>query len=148
MNQVTHWNPFKSLSRIGAGSSSEFDDLLRSAGLRPLLGQFDVPDIRVDVEESDKSYTVKADLPGVKKEDIDISVDGRQVTISASTSKRTEKKDKTSLYTERSEGRIYRSFALPAEVDGKKAQARYANGVLDLELPKKGNGNGQRIPVA
>jgi len=148
MNQLTHWNPFKSLSRIGAGASSEFDEMLRNAGLRPLLGQFDVPDIRVDVEESDKAYSVKADLPGVKKENIDVSVEGRQVTISASTSKRTEKKDKTTLYTERSEGRIYRSFALPAEVDGKKAQARYANGVLDLELPKKGNGNGQRIPVA
>jgi HSP20 family protein len=146
MNQLTHWNPFKSLSRFGA--SNEFDELLRNVGLRPFVGQFDVPDIRVDVDEGDKAYTVKADIPGVKKEDIDVSVEGRQVTICATTSAKSEKKDKTSLYTERSEGRVFRSFALPEEVDGSNAQARYENGVLDLTLPKKSNGNAKRIAVS
>jgi HSP20 family protein len=146
MNQLTHWNPFKSLSRFGP--SNEFDELIRSVGLRPFQAQFDVPDIRVDVEASDSAYEVKADIPGVKKEDIDVSVEGRQVTICATTSSKSEKKDKTSLYTERSEGRIFRSFSLPEEVDGQKAEARYENGLLDLKLPKKPHGNGQRIKIS
>lgn len=138
MNQLTHWNPFKALARTE--STTGFDELFRNFGM--------VPDIRLDVSESDKTYTVKADIPGVKKEDIDVAVDGRQVTISAVASRQTETKGETSLCTERSEGQVYRSFALPVEVDAAAAQARYENGVLDLTLPKKPNGNGKRIKIA
>ena len=146
MTQLTHWNPFKSLAK--ASPQVEFDDIFRGFGMRPFFEQLQVPDILLDVSGTDKAYAIKADIPGVKKEDIDISVDGRQVTISAVTSKETEKKDKTSLYTERCEGQIFRSFTLPSEVDGKGAQARYDNGVLDLTLPKLSNGNGKRIKVS
>lgn len=148
MNQLTHWNPFKSL--VKSSPPGELDEIFRSFGMRPFLEQLQVPDIRVDVSETDKAYTIKADIPGVRKEDIDVSVDGRQVTISATTSEKSEKsekKGKSSLYAERCEGQVYRSFSLPSEVDGKGAQARYENGVLDLTLPKKANGNGHRIKI-
>lgn len=145
MNQLTHWNPFKSL--VKSSPQGELDEIFRSFGMRPFLEQLQVPDIRLDVSETDKAYAIKADIPGVRKEDIDVSVDGRQVTISATTSEKSEKKGKSSLYTERCEGQVYRSFSLPCEVDGKGAQARYENGVLDLTLPKKANGNDHRIKI-
>ena len=102
MNQLTHWNPFKSLARSEPGTG--FDRLLREFGMRPFVGQFDVPDIRIDVSESDKAYTIRADLPGARKEDIDVAIEGREVSISARSGSTTEKEDETSLYTERSEG--------------------------------------------
>lgn len=145
MSQITHWNPFKATRGESGGSLDQF---FRDLGLRPLLGQFELPDIRIDVNESDKAYTVKADIPGVKKEDIDVSIDGRQVAISAKSSRRSEKQEENSLYSERSEGQVYRSFTLPVEVDSKDAQAKYDNGVLSLSLPKKGNGNNHRVKVS
>lgn len=144
MNQLTHWNPFKALAR--SESNSGFEQLFRDFGLRPIVGQLEVPDIRIDVNESDKAYLVKADIPGAKKEDIDVAVDGRQVTISAKSS--SEKKDETALYCERTEGQVYRSFMLPAEVDESGAEAKYEDGVLNLTLPKKANGSTRRVKVS
>ena len=146
MNHLTHWNPFKSLAK--AEASGGFDDLLRGFGLRPLLNRFDVPEIRLDVNENDKAYLIKADIPGVDKENIEVTVDGRQVTITAKSTREATRTDETSLYSERSEGQVYRSFALPAEVDSKTAQAHYDKGVLALTLPKKADGNGKRIAVS
>lgn len=146
MNQLTHWNPFKAMARVEPGSG--LDQLFRDFGMRPFAAQFDVPDIRIDVSESDKAYTIKADIPGAKKDDIDVAVDGRQVSITSRSSSKTEKKDETSLYTERSEGQVYRSFTLPAEVDQKGAQAKYENGVLSLTLPKRANGNNHRVKIS
>ncbi|HBD20004.1 MAG TPA: heat-shock protein Hsp20 [Arenimonas sp.] len=145
MNQFTHWNPFKALTR--STPQVEFDDFFRGFGMRPFLEQVQLPDIRLDVSEDDKGFAIKADLPGMKKENIDVSVDGRQVTITAAYSEKKEQKGKSSLHSERCEGQVYRSFTLPSEVDGKDAQAHYENGVLELTLPKKTNGNNRRIKV-
>lgn len=146
MSQLTHWNPFKSLVR--SAPLAEVDDLFRNFGIRPFLNKLEVPDIRLDVSEDNMTYTVKADIPGVNKEDIDIAVDGRQVIISATSAHKSEKKGETSLYTERSEGQVYRSFTLPVEVDSTNAQAHYENGVLDLTLPKKASGSDHRVKVS
>ena len=146
MNQLTHWNPFKALTRSEPGGG--FDQLFRDFGMRPFFGQFDVPDIRIDVGENDKAFTIRADIPGAKKEDIDVAVDGRQVSITARSASRTEKKDETFLYTERSEGQVSRSFMLPAEIEDGQAEAKYEDGVLKLMLPKKANGNNHRIKVS
>lgn len=146
MNQLTHWNPFRSLAR--SEPTGGFDQLFRDFGMRPLLGQFDLPEIRIDVGESDKAYTIKADIPGMKKEDIDVAVEGRQVSISARSSRQAERKDETSLYTERNEGQVYRSFLLPAEVDDSGAEAKYENGVLNLTLPKRADAGHRRLKVS
>jgi HSP20 family protein len=146
MTQLTHWNPFKSLAK--ASPQVDFDDFFRGFGMRPFLEQLQVPDIRLDVSETADAYAIKADIPGVKKEDIEVSVDGRQVTISATTAEKTDKRDKASLYAERCEGQAYRSFTLPTEVDSKGAKAHYENGVLELTLPKLPDGNGKRIRVS
>ncbi|MEJ8813187.1 Hsp20/alpha crystallin family protein [Variovorax ureilyticus] len=95
--------------------------------------------MRIDVTENDKAFNVKADIPGVKKEDISIKVDGHTVSIDAEAKSEKETRgdgDKV-LRSERYYGSISRTFSLGQEVDDTKVQAKYADGVLTLELPKK-----------
>jgi HSP20 family protein len=106
------------------------------------------PQIRLDLSESDAAYAVKAEIPGVKKEDIDVRIDGNQVTISAEVKQdKEEKKDGRVLRSERRYGYASRTFALAHDVDQAAADAKYANGVLELKLPKKAPAAGKRITV-
>lgn len=146
MNQLMHWNPFRSLSR--AESASGLDALFRDFGIRTPFAGWEPPDIRIDVSENGKAFTVKADIPGVGKDDIDVAVDGRQVTITARSSRKSERKDETAIYTERSEGQVFRSFTLPSDVDEKGASAKYEDGVLTLTLPKRKDANNHRVKVS
>lgn len=146
MTMLTRWNPLKPLSRT---EPNDFDDLFRNFGLRAMFRDLEVaPEIRVDVSENDEAYDIQADVPGVRKEDIDITIDGNQVSITAETKRESEKKNgNRQVCTERYYGQVFRSFSLPTDVDDAKAQARYENGVLSLHLPKKGNGQQRRIKV-
>lgn len=148
MAMLTRWNPFKPMTRFDP--SLDFDDLFRNFAARPTLRDFDMAmDVRIDVNEDDKSYKVHAEIPGVKKDDIEVSVDGNQVSISAETRHESRKKEgEREIYSERYTGKIYRSFTLPSDVDDSKAQAHYEDGVLNLTLPKKGNGQTRRITVS
>jgi HSP20 family protein len=148
MTTLTHWNPFKQTSRFEPIAS--FDDLFRGWGVRPMAREFDVaPEIRIDVSEDDKLYRIKADIPGLDKNDIQISVEGNQVSIGAEIRREMKKKDdEKELYTERYFGKVFRSFSLPVEVDSAKAEAHYENGVLMLQLPKKSNGGTRKITVS
>lgn len=117
------------------------DDLFRGYWLRPmrLSGEQAEPKmVRLDVKEDEKNYTVHAELPGVKKEDIHVALDGMTLSISAEVKKATQEKegDKV-LRSERYHGKVYRSFSLGQEVDEAKAVAKFDNGVLELTLPKK-----------
>jgi HSP20 family protein len=106
------------------------------------------PQIRLDLSETDAAYAVKAEIPGVKKEDIDVRIDGNQVTISAEVKQdKEEKKDGRVLRSERRYGYASRTFSLAHEVDQAAADAKYANGVLELKLPKKAPAAGKRIAV-
>jgi HSP20 family protein len=101
--------------------------------------------IKMDVAEDDKGYSVRAELPGFKKEDIHVQVDGNQVTISAETeSKKEEKKDKNLICCERYEGKMFRSFVLDSDIDEANAEAEFVDGVLALTLPKKVGGDSSR----
>ncbi|MGV3569354.1 MAG: Hsp20/alpha crystallin family protein [Ramlibacter sp.] len=105
--------------------------------------------MRIDVSENDKAYTVKADVPGVRKEDIDVQVDGNFVCIRAET--RTEKETRGDgdrvLRSERHYGKVERSFTLGQDVDAAGVEAKYADGVLTLQLPKKPTANASRIAI-
>jgi HSP20 family protein len=133
MANVTRFDPFNDL----------VDDLFKGFLVRPVAyegrgdGGVSLPRPKVDVVEKDNAYLVKAELPGVKKEDIHISIDGSQVTIEAEVKR--EKKDEKDreLHIERVYGKVMRSFSLPQEVDEGKAQAKVNDGVLELTLPKK-----------
>lgn len=148
MANITLRNPFKSLARFEPHSPF-FDDFFRDVGLRPRWQELETPDMRIDVTENDRSYAVKAEIPGVNKDDIDVSIDGNQVTITAEIKRETKKKDdEREICTERYYGQIYRSFGLPSEVDSSKADAHYENGVLMLTLPKKQNGNAHKVTIS
>lgn len=147
MTSLTRWSPFKALSRFEQGSP--FDDFFRGFGLRPQWAELEAPDMRIDVTENNSSYAVKAEVPGAAKDDIDVSINGNQITISAEVKRETKKKDdEREICTERYYGKFYRSFGLPGDVDSTKANAHYDNGVLTLNLPKKENGSARKLPVS
>lgn len=105
--------------------------------------------MRVDVTEKDNAYLVKADIPGVKKEDINVRIDGNIVQIDAEVKREKETKgngDKI-LRSERYWGNISRTFSLAQDVDDSKVVAKYADGVLTLELPKKATSETKKITV-
>jgi HSP20 family protein len=103
----------------------------------------------MDVSEDDKAYYVKAEVPGVSKEDIHVAVEGNQVSISSEVKKEKEvRKGETVLRSERYCGMQSRSFTLMYDVDEVKSEAKYQNGILELTLPKKGNGGaGRELPI-
>lgn len=107
------------------------------------------PSIRLDVSETDDEYAVKAEIPGVRKEDIDVRIDGDQITISAEVKKdKEERQDGRVLRSERQYGFASRSFTLACDVDEGKADAKYDNGVLSLRLPKRAASASKRLAVA
>ena len=147
MTTLTRFNPFKSLARMDP--NAQFEDFFSGFGMQPAWSKFEtLPDIRLDVSEDDKVYRVKADLPGVDKKDIELSIDGNRITISAEVKREVQNKgNEKEVFSERYYGRIYRTFVTPGDVDEGKAQAHYENGVLLLTLPKKANGNSRKIAV-
>ena len=129
-----------------------FDDLLRGFFVRPVSfegGAHTAPvQFRVDVSEDEKAYTIRAEIPGVKKEDINISIDGDQVAISAEVKNEKDVKDgERVLRSERYYGKVYRAFALGQPVDDAAAAAKYQDGILELTLPKKAATQAKRIEI-
>lgn len=110
-----------------------------------------VQDMKLDVTENDKEYVVKAQLPGAKKEDIRVSVDGNYVSIAAEVreeKKETKKHDgERMLLHEMHYGSLSRGFTLPHEVDEKTCDAKYENGVLSLTLPKRAPATGKTLAI-
>ncbi len=93
---------------------------------------------RLDVTENDKGYLIEADLPGVAKDDLKVSVDGQRISIEADVKRETERKEgDTVVHAERIVRKYLRSLELPGEVDDANAVAKLENGVLSLVLPKK-----------
>jgi HSP20 family protein len=107
------------------------------------------PTIKVDLEEGEKAYTVKAEIPGVKKEEIFVDVDGAVVTLRAEVKRELpeSKKDGNMLHSECFYGTLARTFTLPMEVDADATKARYENGILWLTLPKKAAGATHRVLI-
>ncbi len=147
MTTLTRFNPFRSPARFETPAA--FDDLFRNLGFGPPWSQPEfTSDMRVDIREDDAAYYIDAEIPGVDKDDIDVSVEGNRVAINAETKRENEKKNGKELIVERSWGKAYRAFALPADIDGNRTEARYDKGVLALRLPKQANGNARRIAVS
>ena len=135
MANITRYDPFREITRFDPFRN--FDDLFKGFLVRPVSRELE-PEIKMDVSEDDKAYTIRAEIPGVKKEDIKVSVDGNQVSISAEVKKEKEEKEgKKVVHSERYYGKAYRSFTLDHDVDPDAAKAKYSDGVLELTLPKK-----------
>ena len=131
MANITRFDPFNEL----------VDDLFKGFLVRPMYEGTQsaaLPRVKVDVTERNGAYVVAADLPGVKKEDIQVAIDGAQVTLSAEIKREKEVAEgERVLHTERAYGKVSRSFTLPQELDEDKAEAKFRDGVLELTLPKK-----------
>jgi HSP20 family protein len=140
MASITRFDPFNDL----------VDDLFKGFFVRPVAfeGRGEGPRMKVDVTENDGAYLVAAELPGVKKEDIQVSIDGAQVTLAAELKREKEVTERERvLHSERVFGKVSRSFALPQEIDEAKAEAKYRDGVLELTLPKKAAAARRQIAI-
>jgi HSP20 family protein len=144
MSTLTRFNPFSEL-RDPFG-----DDFFKGFAMRPMHRLMEgEPQMRLDVTEDDKNFFVKAEIPGVKKEDIKVSLAGNQVSLSAEVKKEKEEKDGAKVIrSERYYGSVARSFTLDESVDSSAALAKYENGVLQLTLPKKPNGQSHLLKIS
>ena len=141
MSNLTRYDPFGDL----------VDDFFKGYFVRPLgyePREAVAPRMKVDVAEKNGSYLVTAEIPGVKREDIHVSVDGAQVTLEAEVKQEREAgKDERVLHVERAYGKAVRSFSLPQELDESKVEAKYRDGVLELTLPKKAAAARKQISI-
>ncbi len=140
MTRVQVYDPF-----AGTG----IDDLFRGF-FAPVRREVDSPvSIKVDVTENDKGYVVHAEIPGVRKEDIHVTIEGNQISIAAEVKRESEKKEgERVLRSERYYGSSYRSFVLPTEIDETTSEAKYDNGVLELKLAKKAAVTGRKLAIS
>jgi len=141
MNELRVTDPF---------AVDAMDDLFRGM-LRPWRADLakQAPQIKLDVHEDDKAYTVKAEVPGVGKDDIDVRIDGNQVTISAELKKESEEKQgRRVLRSERQYGFASRSFTLASDIDDAASTAKVENGVLELTLPKRSKASSRKLSVS
>ncbi|MFA6016061.1 MAG: Hsp20/alpha crystallin family protein [Gallionellaceae bacterium] len=148
MSNITRFNPVNDLARF---DPFNMDDVFSRFMMRPFSREALAiePQIKMDVKESDGKFMVKAEIPGVKKEDIRVSVDGNRVSISAEVKQeKEEKQGERVIRSERSYGMASRSFTLSDEVDQSQVQAKYQDGVLELTLPKKPGTSRKDIPIS
>ncbi len=138
MANITRYDPF-----------GDLDDMFKGFMLRPVrLDQQQPQIIKMDVKETAGGYVVRADIPGVKKEDIKVDVNGNVVSISAEVKEEKEQKEGARVIrSERYYGSMSRSFSLGQDVDDKAASAKYTDGVLELTLPKKAGSQPGKVVV-
>jgi HSP20 family protein len=140
MANVTRYDPFGDL----------FDDLMKGFLVRPIPaeGTAAAPRMKLEVSEQAEAFKVLAEVPGVKKDEIQVTIDGDQVTISAEVRKEKDVKEgERVVHSERYYGKVARSFRLGYELDESKAQAKYTDGVLELVLPKKTTAAARKLTV-
>jgi HSP20 family protein len=143
---MTQYNPMRDLTR--AGGLPSIEDFFREFAMAPALRGLDQPArMKVDIDENDQAYIMKAEVPGANKEDIQISIDGNQVSVRAKVEEEMKADNSNTIRSERVYGEEFRTFVLPQEVDDAKAEARYENGILTLTLPKKSGRGGRKLTV-
>ena len=130
---IVRWDPFREFAQMS-------DEIGRWFGETPERQKAEKGSVmwapRVDIKETDKDVTVKADLPGIKMEDIDVSVDENQLVIKGERKLEKEEKEKDYIRVERSYGSFYRSFDVGVPIKADEVNASYDNGVLEITIPK------------
>lgn len=151
MNSLIRFNPLDDINRFDPMVDFEnmFDRFARTA-MRPSWREWDAePQIRMDIADAGNAYMVKAEIPGVKKDDIHVSIDGNLVSISAEVKQELEANEGgTLLRHERCYGKTMRTFRLDQEVMEDRAQAKYTDGVLELKLPKKNGAPHKELSIS
>lgn len=143
MANLARFDPFTSLTRL-----DPFETMVRE--LMPTMFRSssggEQPTIPIEVQDMDNAYLVAAELPGVRKDAIDISISGNQVTISAE-AKREMAADAKEWCNERCYGKLSRTIQLPIDIEEESADASYTDGVLRLTLPKKASSLPKRLEI-
>lgn len=139
---IIAWRPWRDLEEV----EWELDDLFRHRFWKPNGERAWMP--AVDVFERDDKFVVKAELPGMKEEDVDVSVIGDTLTIKGEKKTETEVKEEDYYRSERSYGSFYRSIPLPSTVDANKIEASFEDGVLEVTLPKSAEVKPKKIAVS
>ncbi len=143
---VKRWDPLREFDRLQNEIANLFDWTVGQRG-----GRGETPEMQwspdIDVIDEEKEYIIKADIPGIKPEDLDVRVEDGTLTIRGERKVEEEDKDKNYYYVERSYGSFVRSFQLPAEVDAGKVEASYKNGVLELKCPKTEKSQARKIEI-
>jgi len=140
---ITPWRPFGELEEW----ERRFDDLFGRPSWRlPVEGRGWMP--AVDVFEKEDRFVVKAELPGMKEEDIDVSVVGDTLSIKGEKKTETEIKEEDYYRCERSYGSFYRSIPIPSNVDANKIEASFEDGILEVALPKSAKVKPKKIAVS
>jgi HSP20 family protein len=133
---MTRMDPFESMVR----------DLMPTT-FRTMLQPMGEPTIPLEVQEVDNAYLVTAELPGMKKGDIDISISGNQLTLNAEYKQEKMASGAREWCNERWHGKVSRTIQLPVDIEDKKADATYADGLLHLTLPKKASGMAKKLEI-
>jgi HSP20 family protein len=143
---LARWNPISDVVSLREAMDRLFEDSF----IRPntwtglAAGQLAVP---VDLWETKDAYHLRADLPGLNPEDIEINATSDTLTISGETQAKTEVSDEGWLRQERRSGKFTRSFSLPVQIDPNKVEANFNHGVLEMTLPKAENVKPRTIKV-
>lgn len=154
---LTTWGAFDDFDRRVSQMLDRFWDVGdrwtdRWGRTRPLSDRFDVGvghiHPRVEVTENDKQFNVHAELPGVRKEDIHVDVEGDTLTFTGESKQSNDYNDRNVRYSERRYGTYSRTLPVPANVDKDKIQASFKDGVLELSLPKSKTASSKRITVS
>jgi len=137
-----------SIDPFSVNGIDPFEDVLKGI-FRPVsLERYAQPSVKIDVQENESEYILHAELPGVSKEDIHVTIDGSTVAISAEAKREHDVKDgNRTLRSERYFGKVSRSVVLEAEIDESRADAEYKDGVLQLTLPKKAATAAKRLTI-
>jgi HSP20 family protein len=141
------WQPFREVESLQNEVNKLFDFSLGRWPVRSMGLMEGAWSPAVDVFESKDNIMVKADIPGMEKKDIDISVHGDTLAIKGEKKEEAESKEKDYVKTERFYGSFNRALTLPSEVDADKVKASYKDGVLEIILPKKEEAKPKQIKV-
>lgn len=144
MTNLTRYDPF-SLTRL-----SPFESMVRDlmpSRFSSMLRPWSEPTIPIEVQELDNAFLLTAELPGVKKEDIDLTITGSQVTVSAEAKHEKMASGATEWCNERWYGKFSRTIQLPVEIEEKAADASYSDGLLHLTLPKKASSVARKLEI-
>jgi len=140
---ITVWNPFAEMERI----RKEFERLFEELMPVPAEAQERVFAPAIEVYETDSELVVKAELPGVKKEDIDVSIKDNALHIKAEKKEEREEKTETIHRVERVYGKFERVITLPVDVKIEGVKAEYKDGVLEIRLPKAEGSKEKKIEI-
>ncbi len=145
MKELMRWDPFKELSSLREEIDKLFDSFF---GRKSLFAEKELSfSPSIDVEETENSFLIKAEVPGIKKEDIKVTIDEDGITISGERKKDKEEKGKTYHRIEMAYGKFKRYIPFPREVEPDKAKAKYKEGILHIEIPKSEKAKPKEVEI-